>query len=343
MFLSHGKLLSQKLSADVQHLEAHADVLAENVEYDPGMWYGSFTASADTFLYRSRPQGGEQEVISWFDRKGNNLGEATRPGIFRAVSLAPDAKTIAAVCGDPEWQVCLVHADGTITQVTNSGINADLVWARDSSEIAYDTHSGQETTIAKIKPLDGVSPERIIAKEPMELGPADWHPDKRHLLVRLADTGGKTNSLSTLDLETGKLDPYLTKQPRLLAARFSPDGNWVAYEKTVSGQEQIYISSYPVADRTYRIPSSAASALRWRGDGREVYFLGPGEILYAASVSEKSGKLALGAPQPLFRPPIFPAPLDRVSYDVNRDGTKFVINTIKPAQKSELILTSNRQ
>src|SRR5215472_14525168 len=239
LFLSHGKLLSQKLSTDAQHLETHADVLAENVEYDPGLWYGSFTASADAVVYRSRPQGGEQEVISWFDRKVNNVGEATRPGISRAVSLAPDAKTIAAVCGDPGWQVCLVHADGTITQVTNSGINADLVWARDSSEIAYDTHSGQETTIAKIKPLDGVSPERIIAKEPIELGPADWHPDKRHLLVRLADTGGKTNSLSTLDLETGKLDPYLSRQPRFLGARFSPDGNWVAYEKTVSGQEQI--------------------------------------------------------------------------------------------------------
>jgi DNA-binding winged helix-turn-helix (wHTH) protein/Tol biopolymer transport system component len=343
LFLSRGKLLSQKLSADVQHLEAHADVLAETVEYDPGMWYGTFTASADAVVYRARPQGGEQEVISWFDRKGNNLGEATRPGIFRAVSLAPDAKTIAALCGDPEWQVCLVHADGTITQLTNSGINCCLVWARDSSEIAYDTHNGQDSSIAKIKPLDGVSPERVIAKEPIVLGPADWHPDKRHLLVGFADTGGKTYSLSILDLETGKLDPYLSKQSRLLGARFSPDGNWVAYEKNVSGQEQIYISSYPVADRTYRIPGNAASAPRWRGDGREIYFLGSGEILCAASVSERRGRLALGAPQPLFRPLIFPAPLDRVSYDVNRDGTKFVINTIKPAQKSELILASNKR
>jgi eukaryotic-like serine/threonine-protein kinase len=342
LFLSHGKLLSQKLSPDAQHLETQADVLAENVEYDPGLWYGSFTASADAVVYRSRPQGGEQEVISWFDRKGNNLGEATRPGIFRAVSLAPDGKTIAALCGEPEPQVCLVHADSTITQVTNSGTNCCLTWARDSSEIAYDTHTGQDTSIARIKPLDGVSPERVIAKELLELGIADWHPDKRHALVGAADAGGKTLSLSTLNLETGKLNPYLPKQPRLLVARFSPDGNWVAYEKNVSGQEQIYISSYPVADRTYRIPSNA-SGLRWRGDGREIYFLGPGEILYAASVSERSGRLVLGSPQPLFRPPIFPAPWDRVSYDVNRDGTKFVINTIKPAQKSELILASNRR
>src|SRR5262249_37430485 len=155
-------------------------------------------------------------------------------------------------------QVCLVHGDGTITQVTNSGTNSGLIWARDSSEIAYATHIGQDTVTTKIKPLDGVSPERIIAKEPVELGPVDWHPDKRHLLVRLVDTGGKTNSLSTLDLETGKLDSYLLKQPRLLGARFSPDGNWVAYEQNVSGHEQIYISSYPVADRTYRIPSNAA-------------------------------------------------------------------------------------
>jgi DNA-binding winged helix-turn-helix (wHTH) protein len=343
LFLSHGKLLSQKLSADAQHLEAHADVLAENVEYDPGMWYGSFTASADEVVYRSRPQGGEQEVISWFDRKGNNLGEATRPGIFRGVSLAPDANTIAAACGDPEPQVCLVHSDGTITQITNSGTNCCLVWARDSSEIAYATHNGQESTTAKIKPLDGVSPERVMAKEPRLFGVADWHPNKRHLLVIAADAGGKTYSLSTLDLETGKLAPYLPGQPRLLDARFSPGGNWVAYEKNVSGQEQIYISSYPVADRTYRIPSNVASGLRWRGDGHEIYFLGPGEILYAASVSERGEQLVLGPPQPLFRPPIFPAPWDRVSYDVNRDGTKFVVNTIKPAQKSELILTSSKR
>lgn len=339
LFLSHGKLIAQQLNLSRGTLDQHAEIVAEGIEYDPGSWYGTFAATPSALIYHLRPEHNELQVISWFDSKGNKLGAAGRPGVFGGLSLSPDGKTIATICGDPEFNICLIHEDGTVTQLTQHGLAGGLAWAPDSSALSYGVHEGNTTTTF-IKPLDGNVPARILSKS-YGLVPAitSWHPDKQHVLA-LQETGNANIGLVTLDLATGATTTYLSPVPRLYDSRFSPDGNWIAYQSGMDGTDKIRIASYPNPVKQYVVSAERSVAPRWRGDGRELYFLGPDELIYAVTIAKVADGLVIGAPRRLFHPPMYPFASDYVSYDVTRDGTRFLVITMADSDRSELVLTT---
>jgi eukaryotic-like serine/threonine-protein kinase len=343
LFLSHGKLMSQPLDLERGAMDAHADIVAEGVSYDPGSWYGSFTATAAEVLYRPRHEKRESNTIAWFDRKGNKLGEAAPPGFYRELSLAPDGKTIATACGETERNVCLTHGDGTVTQVTHAAINGFPAWASDSTFFSYYTHRGHTDFAIAVKPLDEKTSGSVVTTAPTAITVTSWHPDKRHALLS-RDIGNGTYAYFIFDLATNKITPYLSSDLGLNDyARFSPDGNWIAYSKQSNGNDQIHVASYPVPISDFTITNIAGRGPKWRGDGHEIYFLGPGDNLYAVPVSAARDRLNFGPPQILFHPAIPPAPWDLGAFDVSRDGNRFLLNTVSSAESSELVLTTNWQ
>jgi len=339
LFLSHGKLIAQKVDLRNSRLDPHADVIAESVDYDPGSWYGTFAATTSTLIYRIRPEHREQHALTWLDAAGRKIGVAGQPGVFGGLSLSPDGKNIAAICGDPEFNICLIHTDGSVRNLAGHGLAGALAWAPDSSAFSYIVHEGPASSIF-IKYLDARQPERLLMHSTQYSWIVSWHPDKRQVLV-LRDAGNMRSELVILDLENGKMVPYMPPQAGLLEAAFSPDGRWVAYRKAFNGDENVFIASYPDPSEQYRVPSKRGVAPRWRGDGQELYFLGPEEAIYSVSVKELGNKLGLGAPRQLFRLPIYGVAADYVSYDVTRDGNRFLVSTVIGAERSELVLATN--
>jgi len=339
LFLLHGKLMAQKLDLNRSRLNPHADIVADGIEYDSGSWYGTFAASTSALVYQLRPERREQQEISWFDATGKKLGTAGQAGIFGAVSLSPDGKTIATVCGDPEFNICLMHADGTVTQVTQHGLAGSLAWAPDSSALSYTVHKGH-TISTFIKQLNDAVPERAVMDGSDYAGIVSWHPDKRHALV-LREAANGAREATVLDFGSGRMSSYLPAQARLLDARFSPDGRWVAYQKAWNGTDTVYISSYPKPDKTYQVTATRAVAPRWRGDGSELFFLGPDEVISAVSVTLAGDKLSISTPRQLFRAPLYPLASDYVAYDVSREGTRFLVDTSGAGDRSELVLATS--
>jgi hypothetical protein len=81
----------------------------------------------------------------------------------------------------------------------------------------------------------------------------------------------------------------------------------------------------------------------WRGDGCELYFLGDDQTIEAVPVSGRGGELRFGAPRALFRARVFPSPWDLNSWDVTRDGSRFVVNTVGASDSILTIMTNWRQ
>src|SRR5262249_23612038 len=138
-----------------------------------------------------------------------------------------------------------------------------------------------------------------------------WSRDGRYLLFR--SVGPKTGSdiwFLPMNGETSasiRPEVYLKTPFTEVDAKFSPDGRFVAYVSEASGTPEVYVQ-----------PAGGSRPV-WRRDGKELFYLGPGNArLFAVEVT-LSPVFKAGIPKALFDFP--PGP---VSYDVSADGQKFI-------------------
>lgn len=342
LFVVSGKLISQPLDMRRHSLEAHASIVAEGVKYFGGLWYAPFSATPVALLYRPTEESPSGQTIAWFDNTGKRLKNFSRPGPYFSASLSPDGNSVATVCGDPDMNICIVRLDGTITRLTDLPINCCVAWSPDSSKIAYNVHRRPSEYGIAIKSLNTPAPEvQKLVSSTESIQPQSWHPDSQHLLIAKQQIGTGHWSLAALDLRTDSVRSYLPHVSSGAQARFSPDGNWVAYESSESGTQEIYISSYPVPTIKYLVTHSGGAVPRWSGDGHELHYLGSAQMLYSVSISEMAGRLLIGQPRRLFRPLLLPFPQDEYSFDVDRTGAHFVISTTESMDRYELVLATN--
>jgi hypothetical protein len=83
---------------------------------------------------------------------------------------------------------------------------------------------------------------------------------------------------------------------------------------------------------------------RWRGDGKELYFVSPRNVLTAVEIHAKEDGLEVGHPIPLFsfRPGRIYR-LGMVGYDVTPDGRRFLMNAAADENNRPLTLLVNWQ
>jgi len=80
--------------------------------------------------------------------------------------------------------------------------------------------------------------------------------------------------------------------------------------------------------------------VRWRGDGKELYFLDPSDNLVAVDVDTSSGTPRLGVPHILFQ--VVGVQRQVGPYAVTRDSKKFLVNSGSVKQGTEpLTLVTN--
>jgi hypothetical protein len=93
-------------------------------------------------------------------------------------------------------------------------------------------------------------------------------------------------------------EPYSQDTAFELDAAFSPDGKWVAYQRSDVGERaNVYVQPYPATGSKSQISRDVGFEPLWRSDGKELFFLSD-DGLMAAPIA--NGFLA-GQAQPLFR------------------------------------------
>jgi hypothetical protein len=76
---------------------------------------------------------------------------------------------------------------------------------------------------------------------------------------------------------------------------------------------------------------------RWRGDGKELFYVSPDNKIMAMPVVETAKGLEFGTPVVLFEARLQVAAQVRYGYDVTRDGKNFVLVTELESQFSNHI------
>ena len=143
----------------------------------------------------------------------------------------------------------------------------------------------------------------------------------------------------------GRVRSFLATPADENSPAFSPDGHWIAYVSNVDGTFQVYVSRYPSGENTRRI-SRTGENIRgplWSRDGKEVFYqTEQGRKLWVVPVVTEP-ELAIGDAQMLFEGSFLGSGDSGHSYDVSRDGQRFLMVRVDEQDRrvSELVVVQN--
>ena len=117
-------------------------------------------------------------------------------------------------------------------------------------------------------------------------------------------------------------------------SQFSPDGKWIAYSSDESSRREVYVQSFPATSLKWQVSSKGGDWVRWRKDGKELFYIAPDGKVMSVAVRTVSDSLEFGTPSPLFAIPVTSTIVgDPYTYDVMPDGQRFL--ALAPTAEAE--------
>jgi eukaryotic-like serine/threonine-protein kinase len=324
-FMRERSLMAQPFNADKMQLTGDPVPVAEEIGYSATTARAFFSVSYTGVLaYRGNVALNGQ--LTWYDRSGKAMEKVGAAGDFLGFSLSPDQKRVVVSRLDLEtgsYDLWMIEQDrGTSSRFTFDQTNETFpVWSPDGSRVAFSSNKNGPTDLFQ-KPSNNSGVDQLLFKSNNLKAPNDWSPDGQTILYN--DFDPKTNSdLWVLPLG-GDPKPVMQTPFGETNGRFSPDGKWIAYESNESGPGQIYVQGYPSGGKI-QVSTAGGFQPRWRGDGKELFYLGPDKKLMAVEIKIEANGIQAGAPKALFdlRVSNLPGP---PYYDVTRDGQRFLVS-----------------
>ncbi|MFI4944096.1 MAG: TolB family protein, partial [Burkholderiales bacterium] len=278
-----------------------------------------------TLVYEPRPR---LSRLAWVDRSGRQTSAVGEPNAFGLFQLAPDGRRVAVDIVTPDGRSRELWTLDTTTGVANRVTYGRLdalagVWSPDGKRLACGLSVGGPPDVAVLE-LDGTGREQVLLKAPGVQVPKHWSPDGRLIAYEDYSTGRRDQRQLWLLALDGTTRRVTNTPASSFNGRFSPDGRELAYVSEESGRPEVYVA--PLAGGLSRRISRAGGILpRWRGDGRELFFLQPDGLMMAAAIADEAPE-----PRSLFH-------LDGVTaldfdYDVARDGQRFLVRLTSEAE-----------
>jgi serine/threonine protein kinase len=330
-------------------------IIANQIGYQPSTQWGAFSVSENGTVVYNPTVGASLSLLTWYDRSGKELGRVGDPGVVANPNLSPDDSRVIVNIADVKanninvWVSDIKHNSSTRFSFDTAEDDVGI-WSRDGAVVAYRSTSKIATNI-RLKQIQGLSPATDIfqcgapgsgTQTTDDLVPNSWSLDDKQLLCSWQPAGGGIR-LALLPVSGGKLVPFLTTKSNQTNGQISPDGKWAAYASDESGDWEIYATSFPSGEGKWQISRGGGTEPRWRGDGKEIFYIGGKATMTAVTVNTE-GDFSTGSPTPLFqtqfRTPV--SSTDLFDYDVTKDGQRFLVNRYtKPPQVASLHIILN--
>lgn len=121
-------------------------------------------------------------------------------------------------------------------------------------------------------------------------------------------------------IERAEPIPFLRTDFYESNGKFSPDSHWVANQSNESGRSEIYVRPFPAVEASGKWMASHGGGRQphWRGDGKELFYIGADNSLMAVPVSSSGAVFQPGTPATLFKVPTIR------DWDVTADGKRLL-------------------
>jgi eukaryotic-like serine/threonine-protein kinase len=350
----HRQLVVMPFDASTATVSGEPRVIADSVGFQPSTYWAAFAVAENgTVVYNSSAQA-TSSVLTWVDRAGKEIGRVGTPGVLANPAISPDNGRVTVDITDERANNVDVWIEslqgGANTRFTFDPSEEVLgLWSRDGKTIVYRNVAGGASVLAK--PATGREKEHGLFALNNEFGdiyPNSWTVDDKQILcaITLIGRDGKAQNtrLVLIPASGGKPVPFpLDTKGDASNGQISPDGKWVAFASNESGNWEVYVTTFPEAAGKWQVSRGGGTEPRWRGDGKEIFYIAKTGMMMAVPVSLESS-FSTGTPAPLFqvygRAPI--SSTDLFTYDVARDGKRFLVNRyIKPEHIKPLTIILN--
>ena len=348
LYVRAGSLLAQPFDPGRLQITGDAVSLASNMHVFQPTGAADFSVSATGVLvYQPLVN---RSHIARVDRSGREL-ERVGPDNLSLVYVraSPDGRRVAASVHSLEKGGNEIWVFDTQSHVNHlvapgPGILDSPVWAMDSRRLVYSRGLGSGPRLY-MRGLGEEEREVPLPASDFQIA-TDWSGDGRWVLFN--SEGTTDGNLGVIDLTTRRLTWLLDGPANEVGGAFSPDSRWIAFVSNESGRPEAYVQAFEGGDRPrltgdrIRISSGGVQALRWRGDGKEICYLGMDGFIYSAPVGI-GRRLEFGEPVALFRFPVAAraALPSQFGFDVAPDGSRFLLPVARETVPSALIVVQD--
>jgi Tol biopolymer transport system component len=341
LFYRDRTLLAQRFDLNRFELTGEPTAVLKEIQYVPRINRLVFAASDNGRLFAQKSSGASLSRLTWFDRKGNEVGVVGTPDVYGNVVLAPDGQSVAVdktdnVSQNTDVWTYDLQRDSAKRLTFDPAIDGLPVWSPDGTRLIF-TSSRQQVFKLFIKNADGAQEEKLLVQTDTDNFSNDWSRDGKYVLY------AQGRDLWFVTFPEIKSSLFLKAPSTFKNGKFSPDGKWVAYNSNESGKWEIYVTSFPEARGKWQVSIGGGEQPRWAGNGREIFYLSPEGKIMAVPVKAGAGFDA-GTPVALFQanPRESVALSDQVRYDVDGSGQRFLINTqVKRGEAEPLSVVLN--
>jgi serine/threonine protein kinase/Tol biopolymer transport system component len=326
LFARQGGLWARRLSSGSTTMDGELVPVARQVLVSPGFFGHVAFSSSSSGSIAYRASAGETQ-LTWFDRSGRPAGTVgpADDGQMRLYHLSRDGRVVVVtrtIAGSTN--VWLLDTERGVPRRLTFDVNDnDAIVSPDGTRVVHQANGPRDGSVVYQRPSDGTGGEIRLLEESVDQWhhPQDWSADGRYIVYGVTSTTGL--DLRALPL-TGERRPFdVARTPYAESnARFSPDGRWVAYQSTETGQNEIYIQPFPGPGPKVQVSVGGGTLPRWRRDTAELYYLAPDRRLMAVSVAQSGARLETGPPRALF------ALSTTTAYEPSPDGRKFLVTAV---------------
>ena len=309
LYQREGTVFAQRFDADQGRTIGDPRPIIPGVHYNTVNGRAAFSASAsgETIAYRGGDGlWGSSTLLQRFEPRGKPVAPLGEPARYRSAALSPDGSRLAVMRSDADGRndIYVIDVERNLaTRLTSdSADETNPVWSHDSAWIYFASTRNGSQDLYRRSSSGGGNDELILASPEIKV-PTSVAPDGKVLLMSHVIDRANGRDIWGLPL-SGERKPFavITTKFNEEAARFSPDGKWIAYHADDLDDRQVYVEPFPTTGQRVRISTPSGGNPFWGATSGTIYYVSSELKVMEVDLKVDGVSLRPSPPRELFTP-----------------------------------------